>query len=58
MDFSAAGLEDGGKEADLDFKIGRPQPKWRAEGKQLNSIRSWTEQIKSAAGRDQLTAAA
>ena len=41
MDFSAADLEDGGKEADLDFKIGRPQPKWRAKGKQQNSIRNW-----------------
>lgn len=41
MDFSAVGLEDGGKEADLDFMIVRPQLKWKKEGKQVNSIRNW-----------------
>lgn len=41
MDFSAVGLEDGGKEVDLDLMIGRPQLKWKKEGKQVNPIRNW-----------------
>lgn len=41
MDFSAVGLEDGGKEADLDLMTGRPQLKWKKEGKQVNPIRNW-----------------
>lgn len=41
MDFSAVGLEDGGKEADLDLMIGRPRLKWKKERKQVNPIRNW-----------------
>lgn len=41
MDFSAVGLEDEGKEVDLDLMIGRPQLKWKKEGKQVNPIRNW-----------------
>lgn len=39
MDFSAVGLLDRGKEADLESKIGKPLLRQRREGKQLNSIK-------------------